>query len=64
MCTWIEIMTGAGITLYLILAMYDYVLAGVGAAGLFASLIGFHFTLTLISKRDSLITIDETKRTN
>jgi hypothetical protein len=57
-------MTGAGITLYLILAMYDYVLAGVGAAGLFASLIEFHFTLTLISKRDSLITIDETKRTN
>jgi hypothetical protein len=52
-------MTGAGITLYLILAMYDYVLAGVAAAGLFASLIGFHFTLTLISKRDSLITIDE-----
>jgi hypothetical protein len=62
-CTWIEIMTGAGVTLYLVLAMHNYVLAAL-AAGLFAPLIGFHFIVTLISKRDGLVTIEGVRRTN
>lgn len=62
-CTWIEIMTGAGVTLYLVLAMHNYVLAGL-AAGLFAPLIGFHFVVTLISKREGLVTIEGIRRTN
>ena len=62
-CTWIEIMTGAGVTLYLVLAMHNYVLAAL-AAGLFAPLIGFHFAITLISKRDSLVRIEGIRRTN
>ena len=62
-CTWIEIMTGAGVTLYLVLAMHNYVLAAL-AAGLFAPLIGFHFVITLISKRESLVTIEGIQRTN
>lgn len=59
-CTWIEIMTGAGVVLYLILAMNDYILAGL-AAGLFAPLIVFHFVITLISKRNGLIRIEGMK---
>jgi hypothetical protein len=62
-CTWIEIMTGAGVVLYLILAMHNYVLATL-AAGLFAPLVGFHFVVTLISKRDGLISIEGNRRTN
>jgi hypothetical protein len=62
-CTWIEIMTGAGVTLYLVLAMHNYVLAAL-AAGLFAPLIGFHFAITLISKRDGLVRIEGIRRTN
>jgi hypothetical protein len=62
-CTWIEIMTGAGLTLYLVLAMHNYVLAAL-AAGLLAPLIGFHFIVTLISKRDGLVTIEGGRRTN
>jgi hypothetical protein len=62
-CTWIEIMTGAGVTLYLVLAMHNYVLAAL-AAGLFAPLIGFHFVITLISKRDSLVRIEGIRRLN
>ncbi len=42
-CTWIEIMTGAGITLYM-LYMQEYVLAAITAA-VFAPLIGFHFAV-------------------
>ena len=42
-CTWIEIMTGAGITLYL-LYMQEYTLAAVTVAA-FAPLIGFHFAI-------------------
>ena len=61
-CTWIEIMTGAGVVLYLILAMNDYILAGL-AAVLFAPLIVFHFTITLISKRRGLVTIERMNRT-
>jgi hypothetical protein len=56
-------MTGAGVVLYLILAMNDYILAGL-AAGLFAPLIVFHFTITLVSKRNGLVTIGRIKRTN
>jgi hypothetical protein len=56
-------MTGAGVVLYLILAMNDYNLAGL-AAGLFAPLIVFHFTITLISKRSGLVTIERISRTN
>lgn len=63
-CTWIEIITDAGVTLYLVLGMHNYILAAL-AAGLFAPLIRFHFILTLISKRDGLVTIDEViRRTN
>jgi hypothetical protein len=60
-CTWIEIMTGAGVTLYLLLAMHNYVLAAL-AAGLFAPLIGFHFVITMISKRDDLVRIEGIRR--
>jgi len=62
-CTWIEIMTSVGITLYLVVAMHNYVLAAL-SAGLFAPLIGFHFVITLISKRDDLVTIQGVLRTN
>jgi hypothetical protein len=56
-------MTGAGMTLYLVLAMHNYVLAAL-AAGLFAPLIVFHFIVTLISKRDGLVKIEGIQRTN
>jgi membrane glycosyltransferase len=58
-------MTGVGVTLYLVLALHNYVLAAL-AAGLFAPLIGFHFVITLISRRDnnSLISIKGIRRTN
>jgi hypothetical protein len=60
-CTWIEIMTGAGVTLYLILAMHNYILAAL-TAGLFAPLIVFHFVITVISKRrDEIISIEGVK---
>jgi hypothetical protein len=62
-CTWIEMMAGAGITLYLLVAMHNYVLAAL-SAGLFAPLIVFHFVITLISKRDDLVTIEGVQRTN
>ena len=62
-CTWIEILAGAGITLYLLVAMHNYVLAAL-SAGLFAPLIGFHFVITLISKREDLVTIEGVQRTN
>jgi hypothetical protein len=45
------------ISLYLVLAMHNYVLAAL-AAGLFVPLIGFHFIVTLISKRDGLVKIE------
>jgi len=59
-CTWIEIMTGAGVVLYLVLSMNDYILAGL-AAGLFAPLIIFHLAITLISKRNGLVRIEGMK---
>jgi hypothetical protein len=54
-------MTGAGVILYLVLAMHNYVLAAL-AAGLFAPLIGFHFVITLVSKRDELVRIEGIRR--
>jgi len=59
-CTWIEIMTGAGVTLYLILAMHNYILAAL-TTGLFAPLIVFHFVITVISKRGEIISIEGVK---
>jgi len=56
-------MTGAGVTLYLVLAIHNYVLAALAAA-LFAPLIVFHFVITLISKRDGLVKIEGFRRTN
>ena len=47
-CTWIEIMTGCGIVLYM-LYLGNYMLAGITAA-LFAPLIIFHFAMTRLSK--------------
>lgn len=46
-CTWIEIMTGAGITLYLLLYVHNYSLAAVTVAA-FGPLIGFHFAIDRI----------------
>jgi hypothetical protein len=43
--------------------MHNYVLAAL-AAGLFVPLIGFHFIVTLISKRDGLVKIEGIQRTN
>jgi hypothetical protein len=43
-CTWIEIMTGAGITLYLTY-LHSYMLA-------VAPLIGFHFVMARLSKSE------------
>lgn len=45
-CTWIEIMTGAGLTLYL-LSTQNYTLAAVTVAA-FGPLIGFHFAIDRI----------------
>jgi hypothetical protein len=47
-CTWIEIMTGTGITLYM-LYLQDYSLAAL-TAGMFAPLMGFHITIKKLSK--------------
>ncbi|HKG72214.1 MAG TPA: hypothetical protein VKA87_09950 [Nitrososphaeraceae archaeon] len=46
-CTWIEIMTGAGITLYL-LYLQSYQLADLTVL-VFVLLIGFHFTIDRLS---------------
>jgi hypothetical protein len=46
-CTWIEIMTGAGITLYL-LYLQSYHLAALTVV-VFTPLIGFHFTIDRLS---------------
>lgn len=62
-CTWIEIMTGVGLTLYIVLAMHNYVLAAL-TAGLFAPLIGFHYVITLVSNRDGLVRIEPIRRPN
>ncbi len=46
-CTWIEIMTGTGITLYL-LYLQSYYLAALTVL-VFAPLIGFHFAIDRLS---------------
>jgi len=56
-------MTGAGVTLYIILVMHNYVLAAI-AAGLFAHLIIFHGVVSLLSRKGELISIERTQRTN
>lgn len=56
-------MTGAGVTLYLVLGMHNYVLAAL-AAGLFAPLIVFHFVISLLSRKDGLISIERARRIN
>lgn len=45
-CTWIEIMTGAGVTLYM-LSLHNYALAAITVAA-FGPLIGFHFAVDRI----------------
>jgi hypothetical protein len=50
-------MTGAGVMLYLLPAMNDYILAGLATA-LFSPLIVFHFVITWISKRNGLVRIE------
>lgn len=47
-CTWLEIMTGTGIVLYM-LYLGNYTLSGLTAA-VFAPLIIFHFAMTKMSK--------------
>lgn len=49
-CTWIEILTGAGIALYLFFGLHDPILA-VLTMGLFAPLIAFHFAVSSLSAR-------------
>ena len=49
-CTWIEIMTSAGITLYLTY-LHSYMLAALTLA-VFAPLIGFHFVMARLSKSE------------
>ncbi|MDQ3909390.1 MAG: hypothetical protein M3232_03170 [Thermoproteota archaeon] len=49
-CTWIEILTGAGITLYLFFGLHDPRLA-VLTIGLFAPLVAFHFAISTLSER-------------
>lgn len=57
-CTWIEILTGAGITLYLYFGLRDPGLA-VLTIGLFAPLIAFHFAIsTLAARRKNIIRIN------
>jgi hypothetical protein len=56
-CTWIEVLTGAGITLYLFFGLHDPRLA-VLTIGLFAPLIAFHFAIsTLSARREDIIRI-------
>jgi hypothetical protein len=56
-------MAGAGVTLYLVLGMHNYVLAAL-AAGLFAPLIVFHFVISHLSRKDGLISIERIRSTN
>ena len=49
-CTWIEIMTGIGITLYLLyLSQFNLALITIAV---FSPLIGFHFAISKLSKHD------------
>ncbi len=59
-CTWIEILTAAGITLYLYFALSDPGLALL-TIGLFAPLIAFHFAVSsLAQRRKNIIRIQST----
>lgn len=49
-CTWIEIMTGVGVSLYL-LYLHSYMLAAITLA-VFTPLIAFHFIMTKMSQSD------------
>ena len=61
-CTWIEILTGAGITLYLFFGLHDPRLA-VLTIGLFAPLIAFHFAVSnLAPRRKNIIRMKPTLR--
>ncbi|MGI0015123.1 MAG: hypothetical protein ACREBU_17045 [Nitrososphaera sp.] len=51
-CTWIEILTGIGITAYLIFVLKDIRLAAI-TAGLFAPLIAFHFAVSKMSSSEA-----------
>ena len=53
-CTWIEIMTGTGITLYLTY-LQSYMLAVLTLA-VFAPLIGFHFLMARLSESEDYCT--------
>jgi hypothetical protein len=49
-CTWIEIMTGIGITLYLLyLSQFNLALITIAV---FSPLIGFHFAISKLSKHE------------
>lgn len=58
-CTWIEIMTGAGIILYM-LYLGNYTLAAITVA-VFAPLIGFHFAVSKV--QHSNVEWNPTRRT-
>jgi len=60
-CTWIETMTGVGVTLYLVMGMHNYLLAAL-AAGLFVPLIVFHFVISLLSRKESVISIERIRK--
>jgi hypothetical protein len=51
-CTWIEIMTGAGIILYMLL-LGNYTLAAI-TVGVFAPLIGFHFAVSKVQQHSNV----------
>jgi hypothetical protein len=56
-CTWIEILTGAGIISYLFFGLHDPKLA-ILTIGLFAPLIAFHFAVSsLLPRRKNIIRI-------
>ena len=59
-CTWIEIMTGAGITLYM-LYLGNYALAAITAA-VFAPLIGFHFAITKVQQHTTNVEWKPTRK--
>ncbi|MDP8886935.1 MAG: hypothetical protein M3M91_03995 [Thermoproteota archaeon] len=61
-CTWIEILTGAGITLYVLFGLHDLRLA-VLTIGLFAPLIAFHFAVSsLLPRRKNILRIKSIPR--
>jgi hypothetical protein len=58
-CTWIEIMTGIGITLYM-LYLGNYTLATITVM-VFAPLIGFHFAVSKV--QDGVSNVDSKPKT-